>query len=173
MPRQFGTSFEAAVTVAQAHSAFGDEDYWLARIAAFGAVVTIDSLLKGPGGVVTVATTQDLRRAALPAPLAKVCPADLTIRRCECWTPIDDGTLAGDIDITATGAPLSGGATALLASADGGSRLTISGSLAFTFPVVGGRVENYLVGQLLEGIAEIMRFTDRWIAERSADRSLP
>ena len=53
-------------SVEQIHSAFGEEDYWLARIAAFGGSKTLDSLIVDPDGTVTVSVTEDLRRGALP-----------------------------------------------------------------------------------------------------------
>jgi hypothetical protein len=173
MPRSIDALFEAAVTVEQVHSAFSDRDYWLARIAAFGAGITLDSLLRDPAGAVTVTTTQDLRHEALPGLLAKVYPGDLTIHRYEAWTPIEGRRVAGDIKVAATGAPLSGNGTALLASAGAGSRLTFAGSVHFRLPLVGGRIESYLAGQLVEGIADILRFTVSWIAEHSADRRHP
>ena len=45
MPRTLDMSFESPATVEQVHSAFGTQDYWLARLAAFGGAKTLDSLL--------------------------------------------------------------------------------------------------------------------------------
>ncbi len=43
--------------------AFGDKDYWLARLAAYGGdSMTLDSLDVDPDGAVVVTTTQDLRQ---------------------------------------------------------------------------------------------------------------
>ena len=36
MSRTFDVSFDSPASVEQIHSAFGEEDYWLARIAALG-----------------------------------------------------------------------------------------------------------------------------------------
>ena len=36
MPRSFDVSVESPASVEQVHCAFSDEDYWLARFAAFG-----------------------------------------------------------------------------------------------------------------------------------------
>jgi hypothetical protein len=173
MPRSIDASFEAAVTVEQVHSAFGNRDYWLSRIAAFDASITLDSFRRDPDGAVTVTTTQDLRHEALPGPLAKVYPGDLSIYRYEAWTPIEDRTVAGDIKVAATGLPLSGSGTALLSTAGAGSRLTFAGSVHFGLPLVGGRIESHLVGQLVEGFATILRFTTDWIAGHSTDRTYP
>ena len=64
MPRSFDVSFESPASVEQVHSAFSDEDYWLARFAAFGGDNTLDSLIVDSDGTVTVTVTQDLRQRA-------------------------------------------------------------------------------------------------------------
>ena len=64
MPRSFDVSFQSPASVEQIHSAFGEEDYWLARIAAFGGSKTLDSLIVDPDGTVTVSVTEDLRARA-------------------------------------------------------------------------------------------------------------
>jgi uncharacterized protein DUF2505 len=173
MPRSIEASFEAAVTVEQVQSAFGSRDYWLARIAAFDAGITLDSFLRDADGAVSVTTTQDLRHEALPGPLANVYPGDLSIHRSETWTPIEERKVAGDIKVAATGVPLSGSGTALLSTTGVGCRLTFAGSIQFSLPIVGGRIESHLVDQLVEGIGDILRFTTSWIAEHSTDRTYP
>ena len=165
MPRSIDVSFESAATVEQVHSTFTDEQYWLDRIAAFGGGITLDSLTHDPDGTVTVMTTQDLRHEALPGPLAKLYPGDLSVFRSEAWTPIGERRVVGEIIVTATGAPLSGSGTGLLIPSGDGSRLTFTGSVRFRLPLVGGKIENYLAGVLAEGIADIQRFTAQWIAE--------
>ena len=165
MPRSFDLSFVSPASVEEVHAAFGDEDYWFARIAAFGAGTTLDSLTADAGGAVTATTTQDLRHDALPGLFAQLYPADLSVRRTETWTPIGDRRVSGDIGVQVTGAPVSGGGTALLEPSGSGSRLTFAGSVEFKLPLVGGKIESYLAGQLAEGISDIQRFTTRWIAE--------
>ena len=81
MPRSFDLAVEFPASVEQVHSAFSDEDYWLARLAAFGGSNTLDSLIVDADGTVTVATTQDLRRHALPRMVAKLFPGDICARR--------------------------------------------------------------------------------------------
>ena len=52
MPRSFDFSVESSVSVEQIHSAFSEEDYWLARLAAFGGVGRLDSLIIDTDGSV-------------------------------------------------------------------------------------------------------------------------
>jgi hypothetical protein len=167
MPRSIDLSFESPATVEQVHSTFSDEDYWFARIAAFGAGTTLDSLLVDPDGSVTVITTQDLRHDALPGLLAKLYPADLSIARTENWTPIGARRVSGDICVEATGAPVSGRGTALLEPLGSGSRLGFTATVEFKVPLVGGKIESYLAGQLADGITDIQRFTTSWITEHA------
>ncbi len=167
MPRSFDVSFESPATVEQVHSTFADEDYWLARIAAFDASITLDSLTVDSDGAVTVITTQDLRRDALPGLLAKLYPRDLSIRRSEIWTPVNPHRVTGDISVAATGAPVSGRGTALLTSVENGSQMEFSATVEFRVPVVGGTIENFLAGQLAEGIADLQQFTTSWITEHA------
>ena len=56
MPRSFDFSVESSVSVEQIHSAFSEEDYWLARLAAFGGIGRLDSLIIGTDGSVHVVT---------------------------------------------------------------------------------------------------------------------
>jgi hypothetical protein len=133
MPRSFDVSFESPATVDQVHSTFADEDYWLARIAAFDAGITLDSLTVDSDGAVTV----------------------------------NPHRVIGDISVAATGAPVSGRGTALLTSVENGSQMEFSATVEFRVPVVGGTIENYLAGQLAEGIADLQQFTTSWISEHA------
>jgi len=167
MPRSFDVSYESPATVEQVHSTFSDEDYWFARIAAFGPGTSLDSLITDSDGTVTVITTQDLRHDALPGLLAKLYPGDLLISRSETWTPIGARRVTGDISVAATGAPVSGRGAALLEPLGSGSRLDFTATVEFKVPLVGGKIESYLAGQLAEGITDIQRFTTIWIAEHA------
>lgn len=168
MPSNFDVSFESTATVEQVHSTMCDENYWIARIAAFGAGgTTLDSLIVDPDGAVTVVTTQDLRQDALPGPVGKFYPRDLHILRVETWTPIGSRRVTGDISVEGVGAPVAGHGTASLQPLTTGSRLVFSGTVEFRLPLVGGKIESYLAGQLVEGITDIQRFTAGWITEHA------
>jgi hypothetical protein len=164
MPRSFDVSFDSPASVERVRSALSDEDYWVARLAAFAGSTTLDSLIVDPDGTVTVTTTRDLRHGALPGVVAKLYPGDLSILRVETWRSIGGGQMRGQISVTAAGTPLSGAAVALLAPLGNGSRLKFTGTVEFKVPLVGGRIESYIAGQLAEGICEVQRFTTTWIS---------
>jgi Protein of unknown function (DUF2505) len=165
MPRSFDVSFESPATVEQVHSAFGAQDYWLARLAAFGGAKTLDSLVVDPDGTVTVTVTDDLRRGGLPRMLATLYRGDLNIVSTEKWRQAKDSRLSGEISVAVIGAPGSGRGAAVLAPSGDGSRLKLSATVEFNVPLVGGKVESYVAGQFADGFAEIHRFTTNWITE--------
>ena len=167
MPRTFDVSFDSPATVGQVHSAFGAQDYWLARLAAFGGAKTLDSLVVASDGTVTVTVTEDLCRGGLPRMLATLYRGDLNIVSTEKWCPAEDSRLSGEISVAVNGAPGSGhGAAVLVPSADG-SRLNLSATVEFNVPLVGGKIEHYVAGQFADGFAEIHRFTTNWITEHA------
>jgi hypothetical protein len=166
MPRSFDVSTETTASVEAVHSAFSHERYWLARLAAYGGdAMTLDSLVVDADGTVAVATTQDLRHDLLPGPLAKVFPGDLKVLREETWRPVDGREVRGEVSIKAFGAPASGVGTAVLAPIAQGSRLRFTGTLQVRIPLIGGTIEKYIGGQIVEEIPEVQRFTTDWIAE--------
>ena len=159
---------EFPASVEQVHSAFSDEDYWLARLAAFGGSTTLDSLIVDADGTVTVTTTQDLRHDGLPGVVAKVFPGDLKILRKETWRPIGGRRVTrGGQCRGARGAGIGPWRGAVLAPRGNGSRLRFTGTVEVKVPLVGGKIESYIAGQLAEQIPAIQRFTTAWITEHA------
>jgi hypothetical protein len=165
MSNSFDVSSESPASVEQVYSAYGAEDYWLARNAALGGSKALDSLAVDSDGTVTVTITEDLRHGLLPGILAKLYRGDLNIRSTERWKPAGSRELNGEISVAVTGAPGSGRAAAVLASAGSGSRLNLTGTVEFKVPLVGGKIESYLAREFAQGIPEIQRFTTTWIGQ--------
>lgn len=167
MPRSFDVSFDSPTSVEQVLSAFSDEDYWLARLDAFGGNKTLSSLVIDSAGTVQVTVTEDLRHGALPGLLTTFYRGDLSIVSTERWTPIGHDRVAGEISVTVTGAPGSGQGKAVLARLGNGSRLALTGTVQFKVPVVGGKVEAFIAREFANGIPDIQRFTTGWAAEHA------
>jgi hypothetical protein len=167
MPRSVDLLMESPATVEQVHSAFSEQEYWLARLSAFGGSTTLDSLVVDADGTVTVATTQDLRHELLPGMLGKFYPNDLKILRSETWKPVGASRVRGQVSVRASGAPGSGRGTALLESHPDGSQLTFTATVEVKIPLVGGRIESWIAGQLTEEIPAIQSFTTDWITENA------
>lgn len=167
MPRSFDVSFDSAASVEQVHSAFGAEDYWLARLATFGGSKALDSLTVDPDGTVRVVVTEDLRHGALPGILTTFYRGDLNVVSTEKWAPIGEGRVSGEIGVAVTGAPGSGHGQAVLSPLGNGSRLIFTATVQFKVPLVGGTVESFIAREFAQGIPEIQRFTTRWVGEHA------
>ena len=167
MPRSFDFSVESPVSVERIHSAFSEEDYWLARLAAFGGIGRLDSLIVDTDGSVTVAIIGDARHEGLPGLVAKLYPREWQVVQNETWSPIDGGRVRGEVSFATRGAPGSGLGTVLLAPAQNGSLLKCTATVEFKVPLVGGKIESFIGRQLVQEISEIQRFTAEWITEHA------
>ncbi len=167
MPRSFDVTFESPASVEQVHAAFGEQDYWLARLAAFGGHKSLDSLAVDRDQTVRVVVTEDLRHGALPGILTSVYRGDLNIVTTEVWSPVGDGRVAGEIRVAVNGAPGSGHGAAVLAPLGTGSRLEFTGTVRFKVPLVGGMIENFVANEFAEGIPDIQRFTTTWLNDHA------
>src|SRR5246127_2246275 len=114
MARSFDIVTESPASVEQIHSAFGREDYWLARLEPGGATTTLDSLIVDDDGTVTARVTQHLGRQLLPGPVAKLIAGDLKIVHTETWRPVGDGQVRGQVRVAASPGLGSGDAEAWL-----------------------------------------------------------
>jgi Protein of unknown function (DUF2505) len=166
MPRSFDVSADSPTTVEQVHSAFSDEDYWLARLATMGGSTALESLIVDDDRTVRVATTQDLGRDLLPGIVAKFYRRDLKVRHTETWRPLD-GQLHGEISVAVSGAPGSGSGAALVVPTQAGSRMTFEGSVEFKVPLVGGTIESFIAREFARGIPDIPHFVTKWVTEHA------
>jgi len=168
MPRSFNLSIESPTRVEQLHSAFAQEDYWLARLAAFGGGVDkLDSLTIGTDGSVAVVVVQDVHDQGLPKLTAKFYPRNWRIVHKETWSPIGGGLVRGEVSIASHGAPGSGFGTALLEPAQNGSRLNCTATVEFKVPLIGGTIESLIGRELDNSLLGLLRFTAKWITEHA------
>jgi hypothetical protein len=172
MPRSFDMSTDYVVTVDEVLRAFRDEQYWLARLADSGADdVSLDSLqIGGPSGddgSIDVITTQVLRSDRMPAVVTQFHRGNLRIRREERWEPISSGSATATVTGSILGSPASLTGTAALAPLpeSGGARLTFRATVEVRVPLVGGKLENFIGGQLVDLLIAEQRFTTMWISE--------
>jgi hypothetical protein len=169
MPRSFDMAAEYEGSVEQVHRAFGDEEYWLERLADSGADdYSLDSMTVNGEGI-DVVTTQTLRADRLPGVVTQFHRGDLSFVREETWTPISDGQATATVKGAITGAPATLSGTALLAPAKSGagSRLEFNASVEVKVPLVGGKIENFIGSALVELLIAEQRFTTVWITENT------
>jgi hypothetical protein len=159
-------STDYAESVEAVLRAFSDEQYWLARLADSGVDdSTLDSMDVGDG-VIDVVTTQVLRADRMPAIVTQFHRGDLRVRREERWEPIVDGSARATITGSILDSPASLTGTAVLEPLDdGGARLKFRATVEVKIPLVGGKLENFIGGQLVELLIREQRFTTTWIGE--------
>ncbi|MFV9634647.1 DUF2505 domain-containing protein [Mycobacterium neumannii] len=168
MPRSFDMAAEYGGTVEQVHRAFGDERYWLARLTDSGAdMYSLDSMVVDDQGGIDVVTTQTLRADRLPGVVTQFHRGDLSFVREEVWSPVLDGQATATVKGSIPGAPANLTGTAVLAPAGSGSRLQFTVEVEVRVPLVGGKIENFIGGQLVDLLIAEQHFTTLWIAENA------
>lgn len=166
MPRSFDLSADYPVDVEQVFAAFGDQRYWLTRLADSGAdSATLDALTTDDDGTIAVTTTQCLYRQRLPALAAQFLRGNLEVVRHEIWYPVRDGAARGQVTAAVTAAPASLSSCAQLAPTDAGSRLTVAASVRVNVPLVGGKIEDVIARALSELMVAEQRFTEGWLVK--------
>jgi hypothetical protein len=158
-------SVEYEGSVEQVHQAFSDEQYWLARLAEAGpGNSTLDSLEDLDDGSVVVATTLVLPREFLPAIATQFHNGDMHISRRETWGPVNDGRCTGNVDCAIVGAPATMRGTSTLAPNGTGARMDLHATVEVRIPLVGGKLESFIGGQLTNLLIEEQRFTTTWLS---------
>ncbi|MUM19728.1 DUF2505 domain-containing protein [Mycobacterium sp. CBMA271] len=164
MARSFDLSVEYSVAAERVHAAFADEAYWNKRLADSGAdTATLDSLTS-EGGAIEIVTTQVLRSDRLPGIVSQFHRGDLQIVRTEKWSPIAGGASDGTVMGSIAGAPVALSGTSRLHTTDKGSRLDLKISVEVKIPLVGGKIEGFVGGKLMDLLSAEQRFTSGWIA---------
>lgn len=166
MPRSFDMAAEYDGSVEQIYRAFGDESYWLARLAESGAdKTTLDALTTTADGGIDIVTTQTLRADRLPGVVTQFHHGDLSFVREETWGPLTDGRATAIVKGSIPGAPATLGGKAVLRPSDAGARLEFSATVEVRIPLVGGKVENFVGNQLVDLLIAESRFTTAWVDE--------
>ncbi|WP_078282449.1 DUF2505 domain-containing protein [Mycobacteroides franklinii] len=164
MARSFDLSVEYSATVEQVHAAFADETYWNERLTSSGAdTATLDSL-KSDGGALEIVTTQVLRSDRLPGIVSQFHRGDLQIVRTEKWSALSDRVSDGTVVGSIPGAPVTLSGAARLHDGAKGARLDLKISVEVKIPLVGGKIEGFVGGKLMDLLSAEQRFTSEWIA---------
>jgi hypothetical protein len=165
--RSFEVTTSNRSPVAEVRAAFGQRLYWLKRLEVYGGdSMSLDALTVADDGTIEVVSTQDMRRGALPAVIAKALPADFALHRTEIWRPMSGELLRGDIRIDASGVRGRARGTADVTPEADGSCMRFSGTVEVGVPVLGGQIEKYIAAEIVKQIPGVGRFTDDWIANR-------
>ena len=166
MAHEIRLTIESAVGVDEVFAAFGDAEYWHARLAAFGnGKAALDDLVVESSDTVTVAVTVSLLRDKLPGVFTQLYGGDIRLVRTERWTRSGGSRVAGAVTATMPGAPLSVVGDASMEPTSGGSRLEYTARVNARIPLLGNKIESYVAERAGEEIPAIQHFTTQWISE--------
>ena len=154
MPRSFDLTADSPHPAERIHAAFADENYWRARLSAFGTgSPTLESLTTGPDGTTTVTVSMHFGLQGRSVRIVQV----------ETWRAAGPGILLGTITVDAPGAPVSGNGELSIRPIEVGSRMVGRGTVDVRVPVIGGAIAGVVAGQLATEIRNVHDFTDGWI----------
>jgi hypothetical protein len=168
MPRSYDMAAEYGCSVSEVHGALADKAYWLERLEKSGCdAATLDSLTVTDDGGLGIATTQTISSSRLPGLVRQLHSGDLTLIREESWSPVRDGRATGTITGTVPGAPVKFSGTAVLSTTDDGAHLDVKAVVEVRIPLLGGKAEGFVGGQLAEMVRLEQKFTSAWIKDRA------
>jgi len=99
----------------------------------------------------------------LPSIAKSLLGGDLVIHRVEVWTGA--GT-TGTVEVTLNGVPGRLDGTIVLADDAGGSRMTLTGQVKVSIPLMGGKLEAMIAEQVAALLDKENEFTTEWLANR-------
>ncbi|MDO3400571.1 DUF2505 domain-containing protein [Mycolicibacterium neoaurum] len=168
MPRTHDMAAAYGCSVTELFEAFTDRTYWLERLEKSGCdAVNLDELATRPDGGLDIGTTQIVRFHRLPGFVSQLHSGDLTLVRTESWAPIVDGRTSGTITGTVPGAPVRVTGKAALRDSAEGAQLDVRVVTEVRIPLVGGKIEGFIGGQLAEMVRLEQEFTETWVRDRS------
>ncbi|GBG40561.1 DUF2505 domain-containing protein [Mycobacterium montefiorense] len=173
MPRSFDLAADYADSVEKLHRAFGEADYWRARLADIPVDrARLESILvggeSGDDGTIEVVTLQEVRSHNLPAMVTQLHRGDLSFKREETWGPVTDGIAVASIKGSIVDTPVNVSGTAELSPiARGGARLTFRITIHVRIPLIGGKVEKIIGIHLADLVSREHRFTTEWITNNA------
>ena len=130
-----------------------------------GGSPTLDSLTTDHSGRTAVVMTMRFGGDQLPDPLRRLRLASLEIVQREQWHASEAGTLRGEIVVDALRTPISGRGSVDLNPVETGTHLAGTATVTVKIPLIGGAISKFIAGLLANGIVDIVRVTDSWLAE--------
>lgn len=166
MATRFTHSARINAPVEIVFSSYGEEAFWLDRLATVGtAQDTLDDLVVADD-TITVTLTQHIADEDIPDLARKVLPGQLVIVRTSVFTDFDGERYFGSAKADAAGglARIEGGTEAVT---EGGNALeSLSGQVKVSVPLLGGKLEKLVVAHLNHAFEAEYRHLNHWIASR-------
>lgn len=153
----------------KAYAALSSREYWdalMTRMRELTPVSTVEEFSASDAGI-DVVLTQVIEKHTLPAVAQTVLQSDLVITRTAHYGPfVPGGTTAGSFTAVVPGAPGHlGGEIALFGEGDGATIRT-SPEATVNIPLLGGKLEEMMLDNLVNLLKIEAEFTERWLRTR-------
>lgn len=168
MPRPIEHRNGSTYPVDRVYAALTDQAFLRARLRRLGGKSSELSSFSIEGGTTLYTLRQTVDAEHLPSLARRVIRGDLVIERTESWTVVGgqyDGTVEGAVP----GTPASVRGVTTLLDTEIGSEMVLTGTVKVSMPLVGGKLEELIVDQLVELLGAEGRFTQSWL--ESHDRA--
>ena len=154
---------------AAVHAALIDPAYLKARLAVLGGKDAELLDHRRASDQVEYHLKHGVEARDLPSAVRALLGGDLTIDRVETWRPAGSAGYDGTVRVAIPGMPgeLTGRMT-LADVAPEGSERVIDGSVRIPIPLVGGKAEETVSGQILRLLDAEHEFTQKWLAGHPA-----
>ena len=147
-------------------AALAGEQYWKDRLAAIGGSRAELSNVNESGGTVTVDVQQAVAADKLPSLVSKIRPGALVIRRTESIGPLDAGKASGQFSAIIDGAPATITGVKTIEPDGTGCVVRLDGNIEVKIPLVGGKIESAIEGQLGRLFEMEDEFTEQWLTSQ-------
>lgn len=153
MSKQVTTQVDYPVDVETAFAAITAQD-WTSRLAVeCGASHTLTSL-KADSSTVVIVTSRSLPQS-MPSALGKIIPSGARPTKTDVWeATAKGGVRRGSWKVVSPGVPAEVGGTMRLEPASAGSRLVVDVEVKVKVPVIGGKMEGFLIDMTKKESAE-------------------
>jgi len=121
-----------------------------------------------PDGRVSYRLRHGVEAKNLPSAVRTLLGGDLTIDRAETWRPEPGAGYSGTVKVTIPGMPGDLGGKVRLTDTDDGSTLLLDGEVRIPIPLVGGKIEETVAGQISQLLGSEHAFAEKWLASHQA-----
>jgi hypothetical protein len=166
MPREFDYRSAWPYPADEVYATMTDPEYLRARLARIG----------GPGAAllehhsdadgVRYRLRHGLDAQDMPAAIRTVMPGNITIERAESWKKKGPGRYDATATVTIHNTPASAAGDMRLHEANPGSELLLRLDISVKVPLIGGRIEDVVVGRIGELFDLETQFTREWLEQR-------
>jgi hypothetical protein len=140
------------------------QEFLRARLAALGGEQSSLECYDQSGGEVRHHSRHGIPAEVLPPAVRTLSGGSLTVDRRESWR-VAGGEYLGEVGISIPGVPGELGGTQRIVHLEPGSDLVAQGTISVPVPVLGGKIEESVLGYITELLDAEYEFTRDWLGE--------